>query len=440
MLELFKTFIIEKKLFQPSESILLAVSGGIDSVVMCDLFDKAGLEFGIAHCNFQLRGKESEKDQLFVQDLAKKYKRAFHMHRFDTGKLAAEKGISTQMAARELRYEWFTQLLQLEKYALLATAHHGNDVLETMLLNFSRGTGISGLHGIAAKQGNKIRPLLFADRKDIEVYAMQQKLKWRDDSSNASSKYKRNLIRNEVIPLLKKINPNLEETSRQTAARISAVEQFFSAQVEEIKQKVVTEQKGVAYIDLRLLMQGREPAAVLFELLRQYNFSWSNAENIISSANGISGKRFLSESHELVKDRGRLVVTTLAGQDEETQKLSIQDGAFRNPYIVLQAEVLHNDYYTIPDTSSIASLDFDKLSFPLTIRKWKLGDRFHPLGMKGEKKLSDFLIDLKIPVNIKEKVYVLLSDDEIAWVIGYRVAEGFKIDKSTATIYKLSLL
>jgi tRNA(Ile)-lysidine synthase len=439
MLDRFITYIGEKALFLPEEKILLAVSGGIDSVVMLHLFARAGFSFAVAHCNFGLRGEESDADEAFVKKLAKKYKVPVYTEQFETEAFAGREKISIQMAARVLRYEWFGKLLREEGYAYLATAHHLNDTLETVLLNLTRGTGIAGLHGIQPKNGRVIRPLGFADKEALYDFVVENQLAWREDSSNESNKYQRNLVRNEVVPLLRQINPNLEETMAQTVERIAAVERVFAARIEALRREVFRAENEVGFIDSEKLRREPEPVIELYELLKPYHFNYYQAVDIGQALDAEPGKRFDSPTHTLVKDRAQLVITPKSLALYESGKLDRDQPRFKNEVVKLEAQTLPALGYRIPGSPRMAALDLQTLYFPLRVRRWKEGDWFCPLGMTSKKKVSDFLIDEKIPLNLKERVRVLLSGDSIVWVIGHRIDNRFKITDKTEQVYQLVL-
>ncbi|MBW8050054.1 MAG: tRNA lysidine(34) synthetase TilS [Cytophagales bacterium] len=525
MLDKFLKFISKNQLFTKKDKLLAAVSGGVDSVVLCDLLHRTGFNFAIAHCNFRLRGKESDGDETFVKALAQKYKVDFYVEHFNTAHYAKKEKISLQMAARILRYEWFgkisphltpsppesekrgigeTERRKIKRsdsyritdspihpftYSILLTAHHQNDVLETMLLNLTKGTGIAGLHGIQVKSklasyfsGTIIRPILFAQKEEILLYAKKKTLKWREDSSNKSNKYQRNLIRNKVIPLLKKINPNLETTIQATVEKVSAVENVFKMYIDKVRKEVLRNDPNEDYIDIKkikkiesspnfyftetlprqvgistsfqhatsLQNQNLVPI-ILSELLKPYNFGYEITLQIINALDSEPGRKFESPTHTLVKDRTELIIIKNfipSARDTEPRRFSIvkkSQRSFQHGGLKYQISVLktRDNNFKIREPKHIASLDYDKLKFPLVLRKWKEGDWFCPLGMnKKKKKLSDFLIDEKIPLNLKNKVWVLTSptepgstDGPIIWVINYRIDERFKITEMTKKAY-----
>ena len=437
MLPDFLKNIQDNQLFHPTDKILLAISGGMDSVVLADLLHKAKINFGMAHCNFCLRGEESEADEDFVKKLAKKYKVSIHVEKFDTVAFADTEKVSIQMAARMLRYAWFDKIISKENYQYLVTAHHQNDVLETVILNFTRGTGISGFHGIRPKSGHIVRPLLYADREQIRDYVAERQLAWREDSSNESNKYARNLVRNEVIPLLKNINSNLEQTIFQTVEKVDAIEANFYTEVDTLYTQFAKNEKGVIYLDMSKI--GKLEPIYLFEILKNYNFNYLQTKEILEVLHEQAGKQFVSPTHVLVKDRSQLVITPKDISGFTSIEINVEDKEVEIPDLKLMIEKIQNSKLKIQNSKLIAMLDFEKLKFPLKLRKWKEGDWFIPLGMHGKKKISDLLVDQKVPLNLKSKVYVLTSGDSIVWVVGIRIDDRFKISENTENCYQIKL-
>ena len=438
MLESFLTFINQQKLGLSEKSTLLTVSGGVDSVVMAHLFYQAGLSAGIAHCNFGLRNKESDEDELFVRQLAERYDYPFFINCFDTKNFAQEHGISTQMAARDLRYQWFEELRKGENYDCVATAHHVNDSIETVILNLARGTGLAGLHGIAVKNQYLIRPLLFASRQEIVNFAVEHQLTFREDSSNSSNHYKRNLIRHEVVPVLKQLNPALEKTFVTTLTRIKAAEALLENSLKEWQDEVVEIQNGDLLIPIEPLMYLPEPVYRLWFILQHYGFSYGQVEDLFASADGISGKQFQSACYTVLKDRQSFIVSERK-RENTTEELIIEDlnGIYLINDLTISFETLIKTvHFKFEKANTIAYFDADRLIFPLVIRNWVLGDRFFPFGMKGKsKKVSDLLIDQKLNLNQKKKIKVLLNGNEdIIWVIGLRSDERYKISENTKEI------
>ena len=434
MLEEFKKFIARRQLFQPADKVLLAISGGVDSMVMAHLFYQSGYRFAVAHCNFQLRGKESDLDEEFVAAATAKLRARFVSRRFETEKYATRNGISLQMAARELRYQWFEQLLADSDCQYLATAHHLNDAFETALFNLVRGTGVSGLKGITAKSHYRVRPLLFADRKRIESFAVNQGIHWREDASNASIKYQRNLIRHQVIPLLEKINPDLVNSFSESAMKIAAAESMVTSSLAAIRQKLVKNRGEDFFIDKRKLSELPEGSFVLFEMLKAFGFNFSQACDIYEKS-GSTGKRFLSKNYQLNIDREALIISPVTPGPSSEMYIDTGMQTVHNGDFVLSLRQVAAKGFSIPNNPDIAALDFDKLRFPLKIRPWKSGDWFIPLGMQHKKKLSDFMIDEKIPLNLKARVLVLKSAEDIVWIIGHRIDDRYKITRHSRHVF-----
>ncbi|WP_247234392.1 tRNA lysidine(34) synthetase TilS [Telluribacter sp. SYSU D00476] len=441
MLDAFLTFINAHKIPLPQDRTLLTVSGGIDSVVMVDLFSKAGLHLGIAHCNFGLRGEESEVDELFVKELAEQYGVPFYTKRFDTAAYARDRDVSTQMAARDLRYAWFEEVRRQEGYDYIATAHHSNDAIETVLLNLVRGTGLAGLRGITFRNGALIRPLLFASREQIEQYAAIHSLRWREDSSNQSTYYRRNLLRHQVVPVLRQINPSLEDTFQLTAERLRAAEALLAAHMKEWQQQAVRTEGAVLRISIASLLQATEPVYRLAELLQPHGFTYQQAQQIVNTLEGLAGKLFQSPTHTLVKDRTELLLmpTPLPSEEVliEESSTMVQFG----PTLFSIERLARPSQFQIATNPHTATFDSDKLKYPLRLRSWRQGDWFCPLGMGGKKKkVSDLLVNLKIPRTLKETIPVLVdSQDQIVWVAGLRPDHRFRITDQTTHLTLMTM-
>ena len=437
MLESFLAFMREQKLAGPEDRILLTVSGGVDSVTMADLFFRAGYDCAVAHCNFQLRGAEADADEALVRALAERWNMPVFVRRFETARHAGESGISIQMAARELRNEWFETLLGRHGFDVYAVAHHLNDSMETFLFNIAKGTGIAGMHGIRPKSGPVIRPLMFATRTMIERYARERSLTWREDRSNASLKYHRNKIRHQVMPALRAINPNLEKTFLSTLERVRAVEDIFLSHVGEIKAKAVKKKGTDLWRRMKTVLESPGSALVLFEIIRPLGFNYYQAADIVRHWPGRSGRLFMSDSHTLVADREDLIISPAGEEKEQTVRIERGLRTVSLQKMKLYFEMLPAKGIKFPAGKETAMLDLDLLQFPLLVRPWKKGDFFHPLGMQGKKKLSDFMIDEKIPVNLKKDVMVLLSGNAIAWVINHRIDNRFRVTESTRRVLKI---
>lgn len=437
MLEAFKKHI--SSLFHHPEQKrgLLAISGGIDSIVMAELYRLSGYNIVIAHCNFRLRGKESRGDEAFVWHYAKSHKIPFHVKHFDTKEYAAKHKLSLQMAARELRYKWLKGLCEKHKYNYLSIAHNSDDAIETFFINLLRGTGIAGLHGIASQQGNIIRPLLGFSRKEIEAFAKKNKIKWREDSSNASDKYERNKIRHHLIPLLEKLQPNARKAINLTIENIGEAEAIYRKAINTEISKLIEEKNGKLLISLKELRQLDHATIYLYEALKEYGFNYSQAKEIAEALDSQPGKIFLSSTHRIILDRMYLIIDHLEASKLDTKNViekstkGIKTKTFKLGFSAIQKK----PGFKPPVSPQIACLDYDKLEFPLTIRKWEKGDKFYPLGMDKPKKLSDFLIDTKVSMSDKEQVSVLISGHKIAWIIGYRIDNRFKIAPATKKLY-----
>jgi len=437
MVEAFLKYLSELVSGNKTPSFLLAVSGGLDSVVMAELFRLAGHKFGIAHCNFQLRGVESDGDEKFVKELASKFGSPFFCKRFETEKFCMENKLSVQMGARQLRYEWFEQLRMENDFNYIVTAHQADDVIETFFINLLRGTGISGLRGIKAKHGNTIRPLLKFYRKEIEEFAITSKLKWRDDSSNDSDKYERNKIRHHVLPLLEEINHGAKESITTTIENLKKTELLLNDNLDRIVREFVNVEGERIIISFTFFDECNLPVIYLYEIINEMGFNYAQCEQIVESTKGQAGKIFLSGTHRLVIDREGLIIEPYTEGNnhfeieinKETKELLLG----KHKYIFNVVEKTTD--FQISTDSNAANLDFDKLVFPLKIRRWKEGDRFYPLGMNNPKKVSDFLVDNKVSLLDKEHVHVLVSGEEIAWLIGHRPDERFKVTKGTKKVY-----
>jgi tRNA(Ile)-lysidine synthase len=431
---------IEKcQLLRHDQKLFVAVSAGIDSMVLADLLLKTGIDMGFAHCNFGLRNNESDADERFVYDTAIKLNLPIYIKKFDVNQYASDNKLSIQMAARELRYGWFDELIETTDYELYATAHHFDDQMETFFINLMRGTGINGLKGIPVKNGNCIRPLLFADRNMIAEYARTNNVKFREDSSNKSDKYLRNRIRHLVLPSLEKTRENYKTGFDNTFSILQYASRFISGQIKIIEEELLQKYVDHFTIDINKLMQIDEPAFVLFEIIKNQNFNFSTVKNIVSGINKNPGKQFFSPTHELIIDRDKLIVCEI--KDEEAIKLDIEEHVTEiSQPIEMQISKFHYSGQQIPNNSNIAWLDFNKLEFPLQIRKHREGDSFAPLGMEGSKKLSDFFIDEKLSILKKRNTYVLVSQDKIAWVIGHRIDNRFKITDNTTDVYAMEII
>lgn len=438
----FLVFIKNNTLIRPGQRVLLAVSGGVDSMVMAHLFSKSGIYIALAHCNFMLRGEQSDMDQQLVKQTAAELQLAFFTTSFNTTEYSSKQGVSIQMAARELRYQWFEQTRKNNGYDLVATAHHLDDSIETLVINLARGTGIRGLKGIPVKNGTLVRPLLFAGRQQIEEYAAENNVSYRQDLSNLEDKYIRNKIRHHIIPVMKEINPNLHQLMPEFFEKMKHTHDILDDAVSMARERCITAHGPQWDINVNEIKKLSNPAFYLYELLRSFNFSATVCKEIITHLDSQPGKRFFSESHCLVTDRHRLIVfqadknTPLMECVIETDTLTAECGSSK----FIFSKFAINEAIQWPESEKEVLLDYDKLEFPLLLRPWHKGDYMQPLGMKGKKKLSDLFIDMKMPLPEKSKVIILESAARIAWVAGVKVDNRFKITKNTKNIFSVKML
>ncbi|MFK7900396.1 MAG: tRNA lysidine(34) synthetase TilS [Cyclobacteriaceae bacterium] len=416
---------------------LLTVSGGVDSVVLARLFHESGLQIGIAHCNFQLRGKEANKDQESVKQLASELDVPFHSIAFDTKQFATERKLSTQMAARELRYTWFEKIRNENDYDFIVTAHHANDVAETVLYNLTKETGIAGVHGIKAINGALLRPLLFTTKEKIRSYAEEKGWNWREDISNEDTHYKRNFIRQKVVPLLEEINTNAIKGIANSSERFYEAEKMAKTLVEASKRSLIQTKGDQQLIHKENLLAMPSPIFVVNELLKGFGFTYHTLLQVVDSVTNQPGASFYSTSHRILVDREYLVVT----EKKEVEIDQIEVRELPTTIQVGDKRIIINetDDTTFSNETDEALLNTDKVQLPLVIRKWKEGDRFRPLGMKGFKKVSDFLIDNKVSMADKENTLVVLSGNEICWTVGMRIDDRFKLKNGIQKAIRLKL-
>ncbi|MDX9880718.1 MAG: tRNA lysidine(34) synthetase TilS [Prolixibacteraceae bacterium] len=439
MLKQFLTYIREEELFDPLQRVLLAVSGGMDSMVMLYLFQKSGYDFSVAHCNFQLRGGESDGDEQFVANYCDEHNIRLFVTRFDTQEYARQEGISIEMAARDLRYGWFNKLMDEEHFDCLATAHHQDDVMETFFINLGRGTGIRGLSGIKPKSGRLIRPILFADRLSIRNYAALHQIQCREDSSNSDTGIRRNFIRHRILPVLDEFHPSFRKNMLKTIANLNQTEILFQQKIDEIKAVAVAGHPWGETIRISALGTGDTARTVLFELIREKGFSAEQTNDILGALESGPGKKFYSPSHRLVKDRDELIITALENESPELFYIDENCSYMEKPFRIKMERKERDSSFRFSTNPLVADFDLDRLEFPLILRKWQEGEYFQPLGMKGYKKLSDYFIDEKYSIPEKENAWILASGNKMVWVVGKRIDDRFKITLHTKNVLRISV-
>jgi len=431
---------IEKEeLFKRSEKLLVAVSGGLDSVVLLHFLYKMEVNCVVAHCNFKLRDKDSDRDEIFVKDLAEKYNFPVHTIAFETAEYAKEKGISIEMAARDLRYDWFEKIRKESECSYILTAHHADDVIETVLINLTRGTGIHGLTGIKAKINRLVRPLLPFSRDELKAYAIDNQVEYREDYTNAQTDFVRNKIRHQIIPVLREINPSIQKTMYENVARFSDVDLIYNNEIINKRSNLIDQEEDRLLISLDELKKLPAQNSHLFELLKPYGFHSRDVANIIESLDSISGKIFFSDDFQILRDREYLVLSKKREKEsgvfelQENDQVDVFDKRFNCQIYERPSD------FKFSTNPQIACFDADKLSFPLKLRKWQEGDVFRPIGMKGRKKISDYFIDNKFSLTDKENAWLLVSGDDIVWLVGHRMDDRFKITKKTSNIYRIEI-
>ena len=438
MLGQFVQNIDKKALLSTGQKVLVAVSGGIDSMVLLHLFEQSGFEYGLVHCNFHLRGDESDGDEQFVREVAGEHGIPAFFTDFETEEYARLSGISIEMAARKLRYDYFEEIRRQHAYDMIATAHHRDDLIETFFMNLSRKTGIRGLTGIKEKSGNIIRPLLFAGREEIEQYAAKHYLEYREDSSNDEVVYQRNFIRHKILPLFTELNPAFRKNLLTSISHLKEAEQVYDHFLNKERKKVVKTEEKQVLIQIEKLKALTFPKLVLLEILSQYNFNPSVADDVYNSLDNTSGKQFFSRTHRVVKDREYLYISEAREEEDKLYYIEKDDMELFEPFDITIEKPDANDFRISRD-KNVACIDLEKIDFPLLIRKWKQGDYFQPLGMKGMKKLSDYFIDEKVPLHEKENTWLLCSGKKIVWIMGQRLDDRFKISPATNKILKIRL-
>lgn len=440
MLEKFESFVSDNNLFSKDDRILIALSGGVDSVVLSHLMCRANYKISLAHCNFHLRDEESNRDEAFVRSWAKENNIPLFVKEFDTYQYMKENKLSLEMAARDLRYNWFNSLLESEGFTCLCTAHHLDDSIETFFINLLRGTGIAGLHGIKVKNDKIIRPLLFATREEILSYAKQNNISYVEDSTNSETKFTRNKIRHNLFPVLREINPNFEFALKKDIEYLNDTEFIFRREIEKTKKEIIETEQEVIKINISKLKQLNPLKIYLYEILSEYGFNETNINDILSCLDEISGKQFFSKTHRLVKDRQYIFIDEI--KNNTTNDFFLIDNCQSSLIypLKMQIELLRDlKFINISKDKNIAMLDADLLKFPLILRKWRQGDSFVPFGMKKEKKLSDYFTSNKYSLLDKESQWILCSEEKIVWLVSERIDDRFRISNKTKNILKIEV-
>ena len=486
LIQRFQQYVKNENLFQQKDYLLIAVSGGVDSVVLCELVKQSGYVFSIAHCNFQLRGEESERDEQFVIELGKKYDVEVFVKKFDTKEESAASKTGIQETARNLRYAWFYELLgtpspqtatlpsqtsnlqlptsnlqpptsnfqpptsdlqpptpnaQPATRNLLLTAHHLDDNIETLLMNFFKGTGIKGLRGILPKQDKLVRPLLFATKGELTAFAESNQLLFVDDSSNASDRYTRNYFRNQLIPDLKKVFPNVEENLASNLLRFGEIELLYRQAIDLHKTKLMKQKGNEIHIPVLKLKKLEPLSTIVYEIIRGFNFTTHQVNEVIGLLRSETGKYIPSPTHRVIRNRDWLIISPIENSIAENILIEEKDNSvtFPDGFLQINKLLITTNYKPATHTNSV-SLDAATISFPLLLRKWKKGDYFYPLGMQKKKKLNRFFIDQKLSLTQKERTWVLESNKKIIWILGLRIDNRFKVTEKTNSILGLNLI
>lgn len=436
MKEQIQQYIIQHQLLSGEKPVVVGISGGADSVALLHILVSLGYKCIAAHCNFNLRGDESFRDEQFTIDFTKRLQVPLCKISFETNKYAQENRLSVEMAARELRYRWFEELLNTYDADAVAVAHHRDDSVETLLINLTRGSGLTGLTGIKPKNGNVVRPLLCVSREDIYAYIENNGLEYVTDSSNSSDIYTRNFIRLKVIPLLEEINPSVKASLARTANHLYDASLIYNHSIEEARRVIIQNNR----LSISALLSFPAPATILYEMLKPYGFSRTVCESIFTVLEKDSGKIFYSSTHRLLKDRSDLLIDVLSGEDNRAYLINLEDDNVDLPVELKPEIVVIKEDYQIEKDKKFAYFDFDKLSFPLVLRHWQEGDWFVPFGMKGKKKISDYFSDKKFSLFDKEKTWLLCSGQDVIWIVGERTDNRYRIEKTTKRVLKLKFI
>lgn len=439
LLDRFIGFSKSQNLFLPEDQIVVALSGGGDSLALVDLFTRVNQPIVLAHCNFKLRDDESDQDEEFVRKVALVYELPLHITAFETAEYSREKGISIEMAARELRYSWFEKIRVETSGASIAVAHHADDSVETMLINLIRGTGIRGLSGIQPRQGHVIRPLLFTNREELADYLEFRHLEYRNDSSNQDTRFIRNRIRQIILPEFEKINPAIRQIIREEQVLFNQAQRIVDGYTDLKANKLAIEEDDQVKISIRGLLEEEFPETILFAILRPFGFHGRQIPQILMATGSVSGKVFTSRTHTLLIDREMMIVTS--GHETNTDRYYF-DPEFpdQDLPVKFQCRTLNDENFNPPKDPDIACLDYEKLDLPLILRRWEKGDFFYPLGMDHSKKVSDFFIDQKVNRIDKNRVWILASGEQIVWILGYRIDQRFRVTTDTRVVLEIKMM
>ena len=460
MLDRFQAYINRYNLLAEGEKVILALSGGIDSMVLADLLLKSKVDFVAAHCNFHLRGEESDGDEKFVREYAEKNGIQCFVKHFETEKIAKEQGLSIEMAARDLRYAWFEELRQQLGFGKIAVAHHADDQAETFFINLLRGAGLNGLKGMRPQNGAIIRPLLWASRDEIRQYAVDNQILWRDDNTNAENIYLRNKIRNYLMPVFDELQPEARQGLYKSLEHLASENEMYRELLKEKLSLIVESGEGSCVIarrndeaiqkessksfrvslDCFAALAKTQSEQLLFEWLRNYDFNTDQVHFIFDAMETSVGNKYFSPTHQLVIGRDALHLSEIKKVADEEFQIEMGEECIEKPLRLRFSRIEKSEGFVIDKSPNVAQLDFDKLTFPLTLRHWRHGDRFHPLGMKGSKLLSDFFVDQKFSEQQKSSVWLLTSaDGDIVWVVGWRIDDWFKVTSQTKSILRCLL-
>lgn len=438
MVEAFQAYLKKKHLLQPSFHFIVACSGGIDSVVLCELCYRAQQSFSIAHCNFGLRGEESNRDEAFVKQLGEKYGVPVYVKKFETAQYGVLKKLSIQEAARALRYSWFEELRAEKNATYVLLAHHANDNIETVLMNFFRGTGLHGLTGMPEQvdAARCLRPLLHHTRREIEIFAKANHLQWVEDSSNASNKYTRNFFRNEILPAVQNVYPQAEENVASTIERLKKTEALYQQLVDGLLKKLLIENGDEYKIPINKLLRYRD-TSLPYAILKKFWFHEKQVPELLKLAEAESGSFIRNERYRIIKHRNWFIISPLQALTVSTLVIEESTKKVTLPHGELQLKKVEKPFFHLDSSPFVAQVDSKEILFPLVVRRWKEGDYFYPLGLRKKKKLARFFIDRKVALTEKEKIWIVESGSRILWVIGYRIDDRFKITEATKNILQL---